>query len=212
MEKLQSLPVTRKIFDLSQSGDPVALQTEWTPAKKGGTNFQTQKLVEININRIEFKATNGAIAIYILFALMGLMTAIAFLLKLSSGLFNAVMIMPLLVGLIFAIVGGCWLYFGTAPIVFDKYKGFFWKGRRSPDEESDRKEIKYFVALEDIHALQLISEYCGGDKSLYYSYELNLVLKNGSRINVVDHANLVKLREDAQTLSAFLGKPVWDAI
>jgi hypothetical protein len=212
MEKLQSLPVTRKTFDPSKSGDPAAMQTEWTPAKRDGTNFQTQKLVEININRIEFLATNGAIAIYILFALMGLMTAIAFFIKLSSGLFNAVMIMPLLVGLIFTIVGGCMFYFGTAPVVFDKYKGFFWKGRRSPDEESDRKEIKYFIALEDIHSLQLISEYCGSDRSPYYSYELNLVLINGSRINVVDHANLVKLREDAQTLSAFLGKPVWDAI
>ncbi len=102
-------------------------------------------------------------------------------------------------------------YFGTSPIVFDKYKSSFWKGRKSPDEVSERKEIKYFTELANIHALQIISEYCSGNKSSYYSYELNLVLKNGSRINVVDHGNLTKLREDAQTLSAFLGKPVWDA-
>ncbi len=51
-----------------------------------------------------------------------------------------------------------------------------------------------------------------GNKSSYYSYELNLVLNDGSRINVVDHGNLKRLRSDTQTLSQFLGKPVWDAI
>ncbi len=50
-----------------------------------------------------------------------------------------------------------------------------------------------------------------GNKSSYYSYELNLVLDDGSRINVVDHGNLDRLRGDAQTLSRFLDKPVWDA-
>ncbi|MDP6491172.1 MAG: hypothetical protein QGG69_05335 [Kiritimatiellia bacterium] len=59
---------------------------------------------------------------------------------------------------------------------------------------------------------QLLSEYCRSDKSSYYSYELNLVLQDGSRINVVDHGNKTKLREDAATLSEFLGRPVWDAI
>jgi hypothetical protein len=50
-----------------------------------------------------------------------------------------------------------------------------------------------------------------GNKNSYYSYELNLVLDDGSRINVVDHGNLDRLRSDAQTLSRFLDKPVWDA-
>ena len=44
-----------------------------------------------------------------------------------------------------------------------------------------------------------------------YNYELNLVLKDGERINVVDHGNLKKIQDDANTLSNFLGKPVWDA-
>jgi hypothetical protein len=57
-----------------------------------------------------------------------------------------------------------------------------------------------------------LTEYVSGNKSSYYSYELNLVLDDGSRINVVDHGNLERLRSDAQTLSQFLGKPVWDAI
>lgn len=77
----------------------------------------------------------------------------------------------------------------------------------------DTNSVKNFAGLEDIHALQLLSEYCrGGKKRSYYSYELNLVLRNGRRINVMDHGDCKKLREDAQTLSEFLDKPVWDAI
>jgi len=76
----------------------------------------------------------------------------------------------------------------------------------------DKKTLPYFAKLEDIHALQLISEYCGGNDGSYYSYELNLVLENGKRINVVDHGNKNKLRKEANNLSAFLAKPVWDAI
>ena len=63
----------------------------------------------------------------------------------------------------------------------------------------------------DFVTMQLTSEE-GGTDFTYYSYELNLVLVNGQRINAVDHSKLEKLREDAATLSRFLGKPVWDAL
>lgn len=102
-------------------------------------------------------------------------------------------------------------WFGTSPIVFDKSVGYFWKGRKSPQDVSDTSSIKKIARLEEIHALQLISEYISGSKSSYYSYELNLVLKDGRRIAVIDHGNLKSLREDAKRLSEFLGKPVWDA-
>jgi hypothetical protein len=215
IEKLQGLAKARSTFDPSHFGDPIAMQTEWTPAKGGGASFRTHKLAEIDTNRLEFKASIGARVFYFVFILMGTAVMIGFsAARLLSGefAFGTDTIMPLLIGLVFEVSGGCMFYFGTAPIVFDKYKGSFWKGRKAPDEVSDRKEIKYFAELEDIHALQLISEFCRGNKSSYYSYELNLVLKNGSRINVVDHGNPAKLREDAHVLSAFLGKPVWDAI
>ena len=57
-----------------------------------------------------------------------------------------------------------------------------------------------------------VRQACSGDKSRYYSYELNLVLEDGSRLNVIDHGNVEAIRADAQKLAAFLGKPLWDAI
>jgi len=82
----------------------------------------------------------------------------------------------------------------------------------SPDQVFNKDLIKHLAPLDQVHALQLVSEYCSGNKSSYYSYELNLVLKDGRRVNVIDHGNINRIRQDAQTLSNFLGKPVWNAL
>jgi hypothetical protein len=103
-------------------------------------------------------------------------------------------------------------YFGTAPIVFDKSSGHLWKGRKDPNKALDRMAHDEFTRLEQIHSLQLLSEYCHGRKNSYYSYELNLVLEDGKRVNVIDHGNLDQLRMDARRLSGFLQIPLWDAV
>jgi len=215
IEKLKSLTRSGTSFDPSTLNDPVAAQTEWIPAKGGGANFRTHKLVVINPYRLEFQASLGAKLFYIAFIVIGMAVFIAFLSsRISSGTltFDMETIMPLFIGLVFACAGGCLFYFGTAPVVFDKRDSYFWKGRKSPNAVFDKSTIKKFARFGDIHALQLISEYCRGNKSSYYSYELNLVLKSNRRINVVDHGSRDKIREQAATLSRFLSKPVWDAI
>jgi hypothetical protein len=42
------------------------------------------------------------------------------------------------------------------------------------------------------------------------TYELNIVLKSGTRVNVIDHDDVTAIREEASTLSTFLTVPVWD--
>jgi hypothetical protein len=201
-------------FDPSHLGDPIASQTAWTPARGGGANFRTHKLIRVGSNRVEFRASTGAVIFYLLFMLIGLAAFVAVTASLSSSRqfsFGLETIMPLLISLIFVAVGGYMFYSGTAPIVFEKGRGMFWKGRKGPDEAMDSRGKGNLVRLDNVHALQMISEYCSGNKSSYYSYELNLVLRNGERINVVDHGNRSKLREDADVLAGFLGKPLWDA-
>jgi hypothetical protein len=204
----------RSSFDPSSVNDPLAMQIDWTPAKGGGTNIRTHKLVAVNSTRLEFRASMGAILFYLVFLLLGIGIMIGFpLSKLSSGnfSFSMDMVMTFFFGLLFAGVGGALLYFGTAPIVFDKKRGYFWKGRKAPHEVFDKGTLKHCTKLEQIHALQLLSEHCRGNKKSYYSYELNIVLEDGKRINVVDHGNQKKLRDDAATIADFLNIPVWDA-
>jgi hypothetical protein len=214
-QKMRGLVDDYEPFDPTRFGDPVAEQTSWMPAKGGGANFRTRKLVTVTPNRIEFRASMGAKIFFGSFLLGGIGVAVgvsAFHFSTGTFPFSPDTVLPLFAGIGFAVVGGCLLYFGTAPIVFDKSRGFFWKGRKAREGVFDSNSLKHFAGLEDIHALQLISEYCRGSKRSYYSYELNLVLRNGRRINVMDHGDCEKLREDAQTLSQFLERPVWDAI
>ena len=199
-------------FSPSHLYDPVAIQTEWTPAKRGGINIRTHRLVEFNSNRMEFRVSFGAKVFYLSFLLagIGVIIFLPYFTQSSDGFsFDMNTIMPLLIAFSFLIAGSCLFYFGITPIVFDKQIGFFWKGRKAPEGVFDKKVLRQFTELKDIHALQLISEHVRSDKKSYYSYELNIVLKSNRRINIVDHGKKDRLREDAETLSAFLGKPVW---
>lgn len=202
-------------FDASRFNDPLASQIQWTPFKPGGTNFRTHNLVMIDFNRMEFKTSIGARLFYSVFLFVGLGIGMGFTVAAANAgtpFFDSELIIPILFGLVFAVVGGVLFYTGAKPVVFDKRSGYFWKCWKSPDKAFNLNAMEEYTKLSDIHALQLLSEYIRGDKSSYHSYELNLVLKDGNRVNVVDHGNHVKLLEDARTLGDFLGIPVWDAI
>ena len=96
---------------------------------------------------------------------------------------------------------GCWYLWSLRQKEsrFDRYSNELTQGKKSFD-------------LKNVEAIQLIREYVRGNKSSYYSYELNLICSDGSRINIVDHGALRKLREDAALLAEYLSIPVWDAI
>ena len=208
IKNLQPTPIDPTIFN-----DPVAEITPWTPAKKGGTNICTHRLKEVNHDRMEFKTTFGAKLFYSIFLIIGLVLLGIFAYKfLISTTFKPQSLLFLLIGAVFTAIGGCLLYFGTQPIVFSKINHLFWKGRKEPGMVFNNDQIKDLMEINHIYALQLISEYCRSDKSSYYSYELNLVLGDGERINVIDHGNKKKILEDAQKLAEFLNKPLWSAI
>jgi len=218
LQKLKELAWGREAVDPARFDDPVAQQTDWGPLKPGGANFCTQKLVRVDPDRLEFHAAWGAVLVGLFFLLVGL-AALAFFVAgtlfgwtaASSG-DKSVLWIPALFGSLFSAAGGGMLYGFTLPVVFDRRRGYFWKGRRAPSQLLGRGAAERVTDLARIHALQLIAELCHGSKgSSYYSYELNLVLEDGSRVNVVDHGNLERLRQDAQALAEFLGRPLWDA-
>lgn len=210
LNKLQDLAKDDIKFDPAKFNDPIAMQTQWTSAKGGGANFRTHKLIEIDPNRLEFKASIGAKMFYFFFIIMGSIFPVIILI--NKEFIRIEMLIFVLFGLVFIGVGAYLVWYGTAPIVFDRYKGCYWKGWKKQDTIQYGSNVKNFTRLDNIHAIQLLSECCRGSKSSYYSYELNLVLKDGNRINVIDHGNAGKIREDAQTLAKFLGVQVWDAI
>ncbi|HOI07051.1 MAG TPA: hypothetical protein PK213_07920 [Deltaproteobacteria bacterium] len=213
-ERMEGLAGAPAKVDAARFGDPVAMQAEWTPITGGAAIGD--RLVKVSPVRWEFRASAWSKLAALLFMLTGVGIAAGLTYhRLSTGglSFDKDTIGPIVIGLIFVASGIGLLYFGSAPVVFDKGKGFFWKGRTAPDEVSGSEVLTWCARLENVHALQLISEYCTGHRSgSYYRYLLNLVLRDGHRLNVIAHGSRDRIRGFAGELSGFLGKPVWDAI
>jgi hypothetical protein len=213
IDKLKGIRTAQPV-NVDKFNDSVAKKTSWRPLKKGGASFGTHNLVEVSSRRLEFKPTVFAVVFYLIFALLGLgMLGFVFYQEFHSGFaLETDFIFLLIGGVIFSLVGIVLGYLGTKPIVFDREYGFYWKGRRKPNRDIEYSHPELFTPLKNIHALQILSEYIKGNKSSYYSYELNLVFKDGSRANVIDHGNLDRIREDTRKINQFINRPIWDII
>ena len=65
--------------------------------------------------------------------------------------------------------------------------------------------------MSRIVAIQIIGEVITSKDGRYKSFELNIVLDDSKRLNVIDHGNIKGVTADAQTLSTFLNVPIWHA-
>ena len=69
------------------------------------------------------------------------------------------------------------------------------------------------MPFAEVHSIQLLDEEVRRtSESMFWSYELNLVLRNGNRINLIDHGNQREIRWDAGDLSRIIDVPIWDFI
>jgi hypothetical protein len=184
---------------IQQFEDPIAQKTEWTPLNRHAANFITYKLIKKSFNQIQFEATLELKIFYLLPAVFGIFLGMAF-----SGSFNII----IFVICIILILAGLLLYlFNTKPIIFDKNKGYTWKGKIEdyPYQIIEDNKIKC-VPLNQIYAIQLLRSSVGW----VVSYEIILVLKDGNRYDIIGHNNLEEIKEDAEKLSNFLQIPIWD--
>ena len=186
----------REILDLGAFGNEIAFKTSWEPLVGGGTNFCThrvQKNASLDGDIFVFKTTIQAYLFAISFVALGAMFAI-------SGAAGKAPDQFALIGL-GILAFGCWYPWSLRrkESRFDRHSNELTQGKKSFD-------------LKNAEAIQLIREYVRGHENNYYSYELNLICSDGSRINIVDHGALRKLREDAALLAEYLSIPIWDAI
>lgn len=175
------------MFDPSSLGDPQALQTQWTPLKPGGTSFTTHALHEVP-GGLEYRKNAQLFLFGALFLVVGL--------GVTGG----------------AVAGNGWLFLVGVP--FTAVGAWVvWPSRVRFDGVSRSVTVGgRVVRFSTIVALQLLTERIdGGDSSDYDSHELNLVLSDGSRLNVVDHAGRQVLRDDQQRLRSLIGCKAWDA-
>lgn len=195
-------------FDTSRFNDPLADQIEWTPVGGGSSSFQSHKLVEVAPSRLEFQPTMKSKLFAYLFMVLGVGITGFFLFQALADPIQDELLMfiiPLLFGVVFAGAGYYILKKMSVPVVFDKVTGRFWRGKEDDTGRSDHPQLR------NVSAIQLLSEYVRGNKNSYYIYEMNFVMADTKRLNLVRHGSKRGIRKDAEMLSKFIGKPVWDA-
>ncbi|MCF7956722.1 MAG: hypothetical protein K9M75_13045 [Phycisphaerae bacterium] len=218
LDKLKKLSLERETSITSRFNDPIVPKTKWFMISKHGANFRTHNLKKVNLNRLEFKPTVLAILFFLAFFIPSIVTSIWFTNILhAKGASNLTFgdFAVLLCGILFAVFGCFLCHLITKPIVFDKQCGYFWKGRTAPNESINIESIEICCELETVYALQIISNSVRSQNDDYESeercYEINLVLKNTERINVINNNCRETIRKEAQILADFLEKPLWDA-
>ena len=195
-------------IELGTFDDELAYQIEWTPLIRGGTNFTTHRLIKspgTSRDKVEVKTTMWC---YMFCSLTVIFSAFMFFSILGGDGTWAVngvegpppSFWPLFVLLPAAIGCGMLWWQKKKEGVFEYHNYTFTRGNQ-------------IFELDQVHAVQLIDERVRRSKGGYFiSYELNLVFKNCSRINIVDHGSLGAIRQDSRMLSEFLRVPVWDVI
>ena len=202
IDKIQNLPGA---FNPEVFEDDIAMQTRWEPLVQGGSNFASRKLEKVSSSRMEYKPTIMGKIFPAIFILIGLGVAIIPTVVNDFEIFSSLSTIG--GGLVFAAIGFIIHYFMSTPIVFDIDNGYFYKGKNDESNISKRCNIK------DIYAIQLIAEWVSGDESNYTSIEVNLVLENGSRINVIDQGGDIEgTIIEAGVLAEFLDVPLWNAV
>lgn len=192
--------------------DDIAKITDWTPLLSGGTNTSDYIFNPVSSRRVEFKAGTKMYIISSIFVLIGIGAVIKFSFEPSGSImyYGGIGL-----GIMFILTGSSKMLGYRKSRVFDLENGYFWREQKSPNTNEGTTSNQ--CRIKDIHAIQLIQEEIqksagSNGNSSYYSFEMNLVLENAERVNVVDHGSLSRIRKDTDKLSEFLHVPVWDAI
>lgn len=191
----------------------LAEKVSWQPQKRGGSNFKNFKLVLNGSRSLVYKPTTISYFVSSLFLIGPFIYFIFFFLKDTSSIRDQFLEPPFII--IVPIFLGVAIFMGykmLRPQGFNKQLGYHYKSYKKPTSQREVPDSKYWTKLEDVQAIQIIEERVKTKNSSYRSYELNLVLKDASRINVIDHSKYEQIKEDARVIADFIGIPYWDAV
>lgn len=200
----------QKVID-SQDGKlkQLAKEVEWTPLTGGGSSFNDSYLKKVSSYRYEVSSSTFGMIFAGLFVGVGLLVfgiGLKDLSKMEEFEFSVLFLS--LFGLTLICVGAAMLYW-PRPRIFDITRGWFWVGSKSLLREQDYLNVEQSSRLPKISAIQLISKSVS-DADSSNSWEINIVLEDSARLNVMGHGDVNSIRSDAKLLGEFLNVPVWD--
>ncbi|MCI5123614.1 MAG: hypothetical protein D3925_03840 [Candidatus Electrothrix sp. AR5] len=191
-------------YALSQSDDAVTDKITWKPLNTSSFNFDPYKLSTGNKELLKYSPALGAKAFSGLFMALGI-GCLSYVGPRQHGRWLPESFVEeglgQLVSLLFLIAGASLLYILSSPRLFDGKKKIFRKGRGGKQK---------IISFSDIYALQFLPRsVSNSDGRDYTNYQLNIILNNGKRENVVNYHNRKNALADAKTISEFIGKKVF---
>lgn len=202
-----------KPIEVNSELQDIKSKVDTSPLKSGGASFKTNVLIKESSSKLIYKPSIGAALFSFIFLAIGLGVLFFGLFPLfKTNTENATLnwFLPIF-GLVFSGAGGLMFYYFYKPRVFDKQLGFYYKAYKPEIHNIKKDTSETYISLNSVIAIQIIGEHVRSDKGSYKSFELNLVLEDGSRKNVIDHGNLKAIIDDAQVLSDFLNVQIWHA-
>jgi hypothetical protein len=194
---------------LADTDDIVAQRVGWHARNPGGSSFKSQKLV-VSSDKIFIKGST------------------------SMGIFKTLFIVPVIVvfivGIYFSFFGNtamgvfmicfCVMFGGMSyftlsrfdkKFTIDKFNGTYYVGKEFDIVNQKDRMVQGYI--KEIYAIQLIKERISSNSSSgsYNSYEMNLVFKDGERLNIMDHGSSKDVDASAIKLGDILNIPIWKA-
>lgn len=190
----------------------LASEISWELLGRTKTNFKTHSLLT-EAGKAAFKPSAVLYFFTCLFyAIPSLLLWMLLRSEEAASLLGDELVPILRLVLIALLAGGAYFLYRkiSSPIVFDTGSGWFWKGYASPETVTNLTQLKDAVKLADIQALQLHHKriHRPNNTRSYDCYELNVVLNDRSRVNVVTHGGGDSLQLDAEELADFLDVPL----
>lgn len=192
---LELLILLKLLQDLKNN--PELLKADWGPNKFGGSQYNINYFIYEN-NVLKIVPSKAAkiipLIVIILFAAL----------PVFFSLINHKENKPI----IFSV-------FGLIDIVFIiLYIRLFIKIEINPIQDTIKKgfnlsKAKTIAKVSDIVFIQVVEQKINQKKNNYYSYEINLVMKNKDRISLTDHADFDVIKTQSQQLKAFLNKSIY---
>lgn len=201
--------------------DPIAESIEWTGTAAFGEDGLANpkgavvRLAKVSANRVEFHPPSTR---RWHFAMLFIGVLAYILALIMPGAFPNAVVLPLIC-LMLSIVAEVYTRSIADWLYFDKALGRYWRGKTVPAPLTSTASSEKAGRISDVYALQLISTrryrgnpQVGVDGSGYKEYpthELNLVLKDATRLSIVCDDDYGRIERGAKTLADFLQKPLW---
>lgn len=214
----KALEKQEKLNNYISSIDDEIVKNSWfTPLKHWGTNIKSHDLIIDNFWNYDFKVKWFFPIVFLwMFSIPLIVTIVILLKELSIGWLNIDFwsyIWQIIFSLIFITPALLLFYFLFRSYIFDFQNWYFYDTRYQNKLFELIGQEKYkdkIIPIKEIQSLQIVSERVHGKNTSYTSYELNMILKDSKRINIIVHWNLEEIRKNADELANKLWVKIYD--